>query len=90
MDQLERGRLVIDACDREMAELFCRRMEAVRGIAEYKKEHGLAIYVPEREQEVLAKNAARIEDPALRGYYEEVLKRMMEVSRKYQMELIEE
>ncbi len=43
----------IDNIDDELVRLFCKRMEIASGIAEYKKEHDLPIYVPAREREKL-------------------------------------
>ena len=39
MDKLENARRIISEADREIAELFEKRMTAVRAVAEYKKEH---------------------------------------------------
>ena len=41
MNELEEARKIINQTDEQMAELFARRMEAVRQIAAYKKEKGL-------------------------------------------------
>ncbi|MBQ1675051.1 MAG: chorismate mutase, partial [Oscillospiraceae bacterium] len=49
MDKLELSRQEIDRIDREIAALFCRRMEAVRDIASYKRSHGLPILDSQRE-----------------------------------------
>ena len=56
MNQLEQARMTIDSVDREMAELFCKRMKAVEQVALYKQEHGLPILNTKREQEVIEKN----------------------------------
>ena len=88
MDRLAEARQVIGECDREMAALFEKRLAAAKEIALYKKEHGLPVYVPEREKEVLEKNAARIRDPEVRGYYREFLQHTMDVSKRCQAELI--
>ena len=39
MADLEHARLIINEVDSEMLRLFERRMEAVKEVAEYKKEH---------------------------------------------------
>ena len=41
MDKFEKARQSINEIDIEMAKLFEKRMEAVRDVAEYKKEKGL-------------------------------------------------
>ena len=89
MNELEQARSVIDQVDREMAELFCRRMEAVRQVARYKQERGLPVLDEGRERLVIEKNAARVEDDALRSYYTLFLQDMMRTSRRYQQRLME-
>ena len=69
MDELEQARREIDQVDAQLAALFERRMQAVMQVARYKKAHGLPIHDPAREELVLAKSAQRIQDPALRPYY---------------------
>ena len=74
MDQLQQAREIISQVDREMCDLFLRRMEAVRQVAEYKQARGLAVFDGAREQEVLEKGAARVEDPALRQFKNAAIK----------------
>ena len=47
-DRLAKARAEISEADREMATLFVRRMEAVRAVAEYKREKGLPVLDPAR------------------------------------------
>ena len=56
MDSLETARNAINEIDEKMAELFKQRMLAVRDIAAYKKERGMAIFDAEREKTVIARN----------------------------------
>ena len=86
---LEDARREIDGIDHEMAELFARRMAAVERIAAYKKERGLPVCNPEREAEVLERNAAYVNEE-IRPYYRRALESMMAESRRYQHRLIEE
>ncbi len=89
MTELERARRDIDEIDRAMAELFCRRMIASRSIAEYKKEHGLAVYDPAREAAVIEKASGRVTDQLLREYYVSFLGDLMKTSKAYQTRLME-
>ena len=89
MDQLQKARQEIDAVDREMAQLFVRRMRAVEAVADYKREFGLPILDTAREDAVVAKNAARVEDDDLRPYYVEFLRDTMKASRHYQRKRLE-
>lgn len=85
---LAAAREEIDRIDRESAALFERRMQAVARIAAYKAECGLPILDAAREEEVIVKNTALIEDVGLRPYYAEHLRSAMRVSRRYQSRLI--
>lgn len=87
---LETARKEINETDRLMAELFVRRMEAVRNVAAYKKENGLPIYDEAREQAVLDRNVKYIEAPELRDFYLEFMQNTMNVSKKYQKLILEE
>ena len=89
MDKLQKARKTINETDKAMAELFCRRMEAVREVAEYKKERGLTVFDAAREAEVIEKNAAYVEDEALRSYYLLFLQSTMDLSKRYQHSLLE-
>lgn len=89
MSTLKEARKSINEIDREMAALFVKRMRAAEVIAEYKKEHGLKIFDPVREQEVIRQNAALVEDETLRAYYINFLKGTMQVSRALQDRLME-
>ncbi len=89
MDKLLQARETIDRIDKEMAKLFCERMKAVSEVAAYKKERGLRVLDSSREEEVIAKNTARIEDDALRSYYTLFLKNTITLSKQYQLSLME-
>lgn len=88
MDKLQDARLQINEIDKEMAALFERRMQAARVIAEYKKERGLQIYDAKREQAVIEKNSAYINDSDIRSFYVKFLQDEMAVSKQYQEHII--
>ena len=88
MDKLNEARMTINEVDREMAGLFERRMQAVKRIAEYKKEHGLPIYDAAREKAVLERNAEFIRDYEVRSYYTRFMADTMAVSKQYQERVI--
>ena len=87
-NELDLAREEINAVDEEMARLFVRRMKAVSTVADYKIAHGLPIFDEKREKEVIARNAARIEDEELRGLYVQQLAEGMRISRRYQEKLV--
>ena len=45
----------IDGIDEQLVELFKNRMECSRKVAEYKQEHGMAVFNKEREEQLLDK-----------------------------------
>ena len=52
-------------------------------------EHNLPIYDEKREIEVLNKNMSLIKDDELKEYFKDFLIDMMNVSKKYQQEILE-
>jgi len=88
-NSLDKARKIINEVDGKMAELFVERMKAAEMVAEYKKERGLSILDEAREEEVVRRNSALIEDDTLREYYIQFLRNNMAVSRSYQSRLME-
>ena len=83
-NKLEKARKIINDVDAKMAELFVERMRAAEMVFDYKKEFGLPILDQKREDAVVEKNSAMIEDSILKEYYIDFIKHMMSVSRAYQ------
>ncbi|MBR2476694.1 MAG: chorismate mutase [Clostridia bacterium] len=83
-NKLDEARKIINDVDSRMAELFVERMRAAEMVFEYKKEFGLPIFDKEREEVVIEKNAAMVDDPVLKGYYIDYIKHLMSVSKSYQ------
>lgn len=76
-------RLEIDKIDDELVRLFVQRMEVSARIADYKKEHGLPIFVPSREQEKLTDVAWKA-GPDMANYTRVLYDLLFELSRGYQ------
>ncbi len=89
MTELELLRENITKTDEAMAGLFALRMKLSASIAEYKRENGLPVRDPAREEENLQNGRARVEEN-LRPYYQEFLRKCMELSRAYQESLLRE
>ena len=87
-NSLDNARKEINQIDKEMAELFVRRMHAVECVAEYKKERGLAILDEAREEEIIRRNSDFVDDEQLREYYVNFLRDNMAISRAYQSRLM--
>ncbi|MDE6904471.1 MAG: chorismate mutase [Lachnospiraceae bacterium] len=79
---LEEIRKNIDAVDTQMRELFLKRMELSRQVAEEKKRTGAKVYVPKREEEVILCRAEGVTE--LAPEYRMFLKELMAISRTYQ------
>ncbi len=85
---LEEARKAINEADTEIARLFVKRMRAAESVADFKREHGMKIYDPVREEELIKRNSALIEDEELRAFYVNFQRNTMAVSRAYQDKLL--
>ena len=86
--ELEKLREEIRLADKELAQAFTRRMNAVKEIAEYKKSHGIAIEDTTQEQSVIENGAAAIEDETLRSFFVPFIKDAIKASKNWQRHLI--
>lgn len=89
MEDIKKAREEINAIDKQMAELFEKRMKAVKDICEYKMKMGLPVEDKGREAEVIFKNSEYISDDDIREYYVSFIKDTMAISRAYQHRLME-
>ena len=89
MEDLQQLRREIDQIDRQITDLFRRRMAVTAEVGAYKVAHRLPVLDPQREQEVLAKKAQLVEE-ALRGDVTELFETIMSISRRQQRRLVEE
>ena len=87
--KLQEIRDEIRQIDEEMAELFVRRMEAVRKVAAYKNQRGLPVLDREQEARVIQGRSALIKDPELQPFYREFLQETMDISKRWQVYLIQ-
>ena len=81
--ELNELRNEINQIDDEILKLFLRRMEVTDQVADYKREHGLPIYQPQREREVLKKVAEQAGDEKS-GYARVLFSMLMELSKSSQ------
>ncbi len=88
MADIQNARKIINEVDRQFAELFEKRMQAVAEVAEYKRERGLKIEDLAREAEVIASNSELVESDEIREYFVNFLQNNMDISKKYQHRLI--
>lgn len=85
-NKLLTARKIIDETDKAMAELFRRRMQAARLVAEYKMEHGLPIKDEAREEAIIRKNTEYLSeaDDIVRSFYVTFMRDVIDLSCKYQ------
>ncbi len=83
---IEASREKIDTLDKEIVRLFCERMAVSGDVARYKKEKGLPVYVPEREEELLSK-VKELAKEEFSDYTERLYKEILSLSKKYQSEI---
>lgn len=89
MKDLDQYRKEIDKIDEELIALFEKRMGVSKDIVNYKKEHGLPVFQPEREQSVIEKNTSRIKEEALKSYGATFIQDLMNVSKAYQSSFLD-
>ena len=87
MDKLKEARAQINSIDKQMAELFEKRMKAAEIIAAHKKATGMPILDEKREKEVINSNSLYISDPVIREHYVSFIENTMKTSRDYQNRL---
>lgn len=80
---LEEIRKEIDSTDRAIKELFLKRMELSQKVAQTKMATADTIWKPERERQLISGLTADVPEE-LRTGYASFLKKLMEISRKYQ------
>lgn len=89
MTELDKARNIINATDKELAKLFEQRMDAVRMVAEYKKEHGIPVDDFGREATIIEANSKMISSDDYRSYYVGFLKKTIELSKDFQHRLLD-
>lgn len=84
-DEMEDLRLRIDAIDRKMVRLLNDRAGCAIALGRVKKQRGLPIYQPAREEEVLGNvqrtNAGPLQSEALRRLFERIIDESRRIER---------
>lgn len=89
MSKLSEARIKINEIDKQMAKLFCERMDSLNDVAEYKKEYALPVIDNQREQEIIQKNLSYVENDAYKDYYVAFMDAILKTSKDYQRYLLE-
>jgi len=74
----------IDRVDREMVGLFEKRMEISRLIGQYKAEHGLPVFDPERERALIEDRTQMLKDNSLSGALADFYMTLMDIGKELQ------
>ena len=88
MSNLENARKIINEVDVQLAALFEKRMEAVKMVAEYKKQNNLPIFDENREKEICKKEIEYIKNDEIKPYYLEFIQCLMDISKKFQRNIM--
>ena len=87
MQNLKEIRTKINDIDKEMTDLFIKRMNLSKEVIEYKVKYNLPILDEEREKEVIQNNLNNLKEKDLEKYYLEFIKNLMDISKEYQLDL---
>lgn len=88
MKDLKQCREQLDSIDLEIIKLFEKRMSIIKDVAIYKKENNLPILDETREKIMILKNLKKLNNAELKEYYKAILETYLDVSKKYQIEII--
>ena len=81
--ELQEYRNQLDIIDNQIADLFRQRMELVKHVADYKKEHNTPVLASNRERDILYR-VTGLCGPELEEYTKILYSTMLELSRDYQ------
>lgn len=79
---LEALRRSIDEIDSRLLALIEERVRLVLAVGDYKREHGLQIYDPERERNLIARLSAEARPPLEPGIVRRIFERLIDESRR--------
>lgn len=88
MDKLAQARSEIDEIDACMAQLFEKRMQTVKNVAEYKRANNMPVLDEKREEAVIQNNKKRLQNKELEDLFEGFLRENMALSRAYQKRIL--
>lgn len=89
MENLTALRGEIENIDKQMAALFEQRMQCAGKIADYKSENGMPILDEGREQKLIKKNEAYINEELFKPFYRQFMYSMLDISKQYQHTIVE-
>lgn len=84
--QLNKLRVKIDSIDTEIVKLLNKRAQFANKIGEIKRAHGLPVYVPEREEQVISNVCKNNPGPLSREAISRIYERIIDESRRLERE----
>ncbi len=87
---LDEIRKNIDDIDSQIIDLFAKRMECAKQVAEYKKSNSVGVLQSSREQQVIAKAVDKMDNEELKKFVPTLMNCLMEMSKDYQREFYDE
>ncbi len=87
---LSRHRAAIDSIDHQILELLQQRLEHVLAVGEIKRAHGVKVYDPDREREVLERLVAARQAPLRPETVRRIFERIIDESRSHEQHHIAE
>lgn len=88
MKDLKICREEIDVIDKQMIELFEKRMNIAKDVVTYKLAHDMPIFQSSREKQVIEKNVSHIQNEELKTYAQLYVQDMMNISKSYQASFV--
>ena len=88
MASLEELRIEIDSIDKQIVDLYQRRMTVCEEVGEYKISTGKKVFDKNREREKLSRVTADVSDEFYKKGIRELFEHIMSVSRKLQYQLL--
>ena len=84
MEKLEQYRQQIEEIDKQIIDLLTHRMDLSKAIGELKKEIGIPVYDPQREEELKNKNLSLV-DERYRSAYLSIFESILKASKDLQL-----
>ncbi len=80
----------LDAIDESMRQLFIQRMDLIKDVGQYKKEHNIPVLDSDREKTMLEQGTQKLNHPEYEVYYKEFLEVQLKVSKDLQTKIKED
>ncbi len=81
---IDEARIEINEIDKQMVELFVKRIAEVKKVLQYKIDNNLAVFDETREISLIKKNLELLNNKELEKYYLVFLEGLLNSSKQYQ------